>query len=217
MARGHQSFSSMNLYDQCPAKYKFQYIDEIKTPSSLPLEGGSATHETLADFYNFKMKTGKDIPLSDFLAIFRYEFANHTAELEEVSQTVINNYQVKMEKCLTLYYADYAPKIMPKRVEFELTAKIAGTKILGKIDLLQTDNWIVDHKTTQKVPWGDVAAKSGQLSLYQWLCMKNNIETAGLRLDYIIAKKDPEILPLETERFLEDMVDIEDWMIGIID
>jgi RecB family exonuclease len=46
----HLSYSSISTYLQCPAKWKFRYIDKVPAPSNANLVFGSAWHKTLEEY-----------------------------------------------------------------------------------------------------------------------------------------------------------------------
>lgn len=45
------SYSSVTTYMDCPRKWKFRYIDKIKTPRGAALAFGSAAHNTIQNFW----------------------------------------------------------------------------------------------------------------------------------------------------------------------
>src|SRR5436190_1663952 len=51
-ARMKLSYSSINTYETCPAKYKFQYEDRLPTTSSPALSFGDVLHRTLFRFHD---------------------------------------------------------------------------------------------------------------------------------------------------------------------
>jgi hypothetical protein len=193
------------MYLRCPRQYEFRYVQDLKIPPGLALVGGSSVHTALEGNYTKKLKTQEDIALDEFVGIFRDTFDEKRDEMVSTPREEVSTYTQNTERCLEIYHEGYAPQIMPDKVELELTAKVDGTEILGYLDLITDTQIVVDHKTSSKSPYHDVADKSPQLSMYEWLCMENGIETAGLRLDYLVAKKEPCIVQLETERQLEDL------------
>ena len=46
------SYSSLSTYKQCPAKWKFSYIDGIEWPASAAMLRGTRMHSMAEDFLN---------------------------------------------------------------------------------------------------------------------------------------------------------------------
>jgi len=51
------SYSKLSLYEQCPRKYKFRYVDSIKTPKAAAASRGTMIHEGVEDFLHDRAKT----------------------------------------------------------------------------------------------------------------------------------------------------------------
>ena len=67
MAQRLQSPSSINLYNQCPKKYFYQYILKLPTKKSIHLVRGNVAHQVLEDF--FKLDVNK-FPQDNFEFVF---------------------------------------------------------------------------------------------------------------------------------------------------
>lgn len=52
------SFSRWSVYEECPAKAKYKFIDKLKEPGSAAMDRGSALHKQCEDF----LKTGGRVP-----------------------------------------------------------------------------------------------------------------------------------------------------------
>ena len=65
------SHSRISTFEQCPLKYKFQYIDKIKVEQEDTIETflGSRVHETLEKLYK-DLKFEKHLTLKELLAYF---------------------------------------------------------------------------------------------------------------------------------------------------
>lgn len=56
MAQRTQSPSSINVYNQCPRRYFYQYILKLATKPSIHLVRGNIAHKVLEDFYKLKIE-----------------------------------------------------------------------------------------------------------------------------------------------------------------
>ena len=50
MKLNHASYSALNLYEQCPRRYKIERVDGRKSPDTAPLRVGSAVHAGIAAY-----------------------------------------------------------------------------------------------------------------------------------------------------------------------
>ena len=56
------SKSKINAYLQCPRKFRYRYIDEIKVPQTIYFKMGSDVHQIAEDFINI-LKRDKSIDI----------------------------------------------------------------------------------------------------------------------------------------------------------
>ncbi|MHB1377522.1 MAG: UvrD-helicase domain-containing protein [Candidatus Humimicrobiaceae bacterium] len=171
------SYSSIESYDSCPFKYKFEYLFKIKSAEQkYSLISGSIYHEAIRRFF----EEGGNYEISDLLRImdeeikknkdkFRFEFL-----IEEIRENSAND--------LRNFYKNFVLEILPalknnefqktifceKKFEFDFKNKY---KITGKIDFIKIkDNQraeILDFKSSQvKFSEKDLKEKI-QLKLYK--------------------------------------------------
>ena len=112
-----------------------------------------------------------------------------------------------------LDYHTFGLHTTPAEVEVELAVQPKGfpVPLIGYVDLIDSDGWIDDLKTTSKSPPKGEADSSSQLTMYSLLRRANRpgIE-AGLRLQYLVdLKKTPKVVVQETTR---DRDDYEAWV-----
>ena len=66
------SFSRWNVYEECPAKAKYKFIDKLKEPGSAAMDRGTALHKQCEDFLKKGGRVPKDVALiSNHLKDFR--------------------------------------------------------------------------------------------------------------------------------------------------
>jgi len=71
-----QSPSSINTYKQCPRKYFYQYIQELKTKPSIHLIRGKIVHSVLEDFFLVKIENISKSNYDFELKVILYELLN---------------------------------------------------------------------------------------------------------------------------------------------
>lgn len=122
------SLSKVQCYESCPMKYKFQYIDKIKTEQTKALAKGSKIHNILENIDNF-IDAQKDDS--------EYDIVNSFIKSEAFES--IKEY-IQFGEKETAFGIDI--------VDNQLVPTEYNNKVLfrGKIDLLYKNN-IIDYKT----------------------------------------------------------------------
>lgn len=180
------SFSQNRLYNDCPMKYKFRYIDGIKEPSNPNLDLGSAIHKALElwseydknfqnvseEMYNYKLLTHKYLCeaqkyISDKLGKIYFErLIINTDEIKGINTILGQELEIKKDD-----FIGYIDLVM--RDEFEDKGKII----------------IADYKVTKKPKTVDSIFEEGQLLIYKYIyCTENNIDPKNVDVAYINIK-----------------------------
>jgi putative RecB family exonuclease len=173
------SHSRLATFENCPLKYKFQYIDKLKKPEEVTVEAflGSRVHAVLEKLYKEQFFE-KPNTLDDLIAFYQSAWEkNWTPQVRIVRKGLTQqhyfNYGVK---CIRNYYDQYAPFDQSQtlateaHIAFPLDAK-GNYQLQGYIDRLskRSDGTyeIHDYKTSQKLPSQHEADADRQLALYQ--------------------------------------------------
>ncbi len=176
------SFSQTQLFNQCPRKYQYKYIDEIKEKefeSSPDLILGHSVHKALENLYNQvnifiipKLQT----VLDDFQEIRNTELTEATKEkeLQLKGDQKLEDYQRRGAMYLTAYYQKYAPftdiKVIATESRMSFTLDEAGNKkfrgIVDRIDKEGDTFYITDYKTNKNLPPQQKDEYIEQLTLY---------------------------------------------------
>ena len=171
LPRDYISYNQIHLYQSCPQKYFFSYIEEIKTPINEKVFLGILFHSVLEYYFNKKIKNqnvDEEMVKSDFLE--KYESFQNDKEIiwqsskEKVSQRGIS--------FIHYFLHEMAPSIDPLMVERELEVELSepGIKLKGIIDLVETDFSITDFKTTTSKWSNDRLNRSFlQMVIYKYL------------------------------------------------
>ena len=190
--REFESFSSLSLFKRCPRAYEFRYIKGIKTPPAGAMILGSATHEGLEQDMRYKIAEQVNMRTETVLDIFSDSFDRRSQE-DDVDWGKDKSGQLKDSgiSAISRYHSCRSMELDPKMVEqkFELSlstpSKPTSIKIIGYIDLIETDNSLLDWKTGSKKKSEKDVSYSEQLLMYQLAVP----EVSELRLETILRYK----------------------------
>ncbi len=182
------SFSQTNLFEQCPRKYQYKYIDKIQKEfeSSPDLILWQSVHGALEWLYNqinvFKVPNEDEV-LEKFKSLRDYEFEKLKNESKEI-QTMPTGRQVKWDQTLEDYLRrgnEYLKNYYEKFYPFEWI-KVVSTEdnivfwldenkkfrgIIDRLDKTSDDTFVInDYKTNKNLPSQDKEHYFEQLSLY---------------------------------------------------
>ena len=223
------SFSQLQVYIQCPLKYRYKYVEKIPAKefveSAASLLGG-IVHSTLKKLY-------KDInvfntPTQEALLAFYYDLrTTKEAEVKENQGEMIihgdftlEDYKRRGELYITKYYDKHQPfediKVIDTELDFvfDLTDDIKFKMIVDRLDKIGDTFTISDYKTNQKLPTQDKDNYIEQLTLYGiWIKQKY-----GKYFEHLKAKLYFLHFDIEDERDLtkERMDAVADKYIAII-
>jgi RecB family exonuclease len=208
--RGHYSHSSVNTYVRCPYQFLFRYILGKKIPPPSALVVGSTVHETLEYNYKQKIESFTDIPVSKIQEKWASQWElNLKKGIEFEEGETRESLLDEGIKLVAGYQEVVAPTIQPVVVEesFTLIFPNVSKPIIGKIDLIDDKDAIIDHKTAGRTPTQDVVDKDSQLSMYS-LAFYEKYRTLpkNLILSYLVKTKKPQYPQLETKRTLDNFV-----------
>lgn len=204
----HLSVSQLKMYLRCPLQYFFRYVCGLKVPPTGDLTLGRAVHQTLHDNYHQKVKSYKDLPLSDVTDIFSEHWERE--KQETIFQKSEKPGKIKDDGVglLKTYFENVAPNVQPMEVEREFLINTAKTSlpIKGYIDLVDSSGRIIDHKTTKRSYPNNAIEKDVQLTAYSmaYRALHGRDET-GVRLDVMVRNKQPKIQQLYGTRTEADI------------
>ncbi|HCY20515.1 TPA: hypothetical protein DIC40_01345 [Patescibacteria group bacterium] len=176
------SFSQLQVFQQCPRKYQYKYVDQIKEKefeSSPDLILGHSVHKVLENLYNnvnvFKIPNLEEV-LEDFHATRNQEIADATKEkpLQIKGQQTLEDYIRRGEHYVNAYYKKYAPftgvQVIATESMVNFDLDTAGQqKFRGVIDRIdkEGDTFVInDYKTNKNLPPEQKQEYTEQLSLY---------------------------------------------------
>ena len=211
------SHSRLSCYEQCPQKFKLQYIDKVETEIEESIEAflGTRVHEALEKLYRDHDHQKLD-SLDELLAFVREEWKGNWSDAIVIVNTEYKpeNYLRMAEKYLADYYKRYHPFDQGRTVALEERILInldpAGTyKLQGYIDRLTElkDGFyeIHDYKTNSRLPLPEYIRTDRQLALYM-IGVKNQYpDVTQVRLIWHFLKFDKEVDSTRTDAQLEEL------------
>jgi len=151
------SFSRLNTYLQCPRRYYYRYILNVKPPvmpqTASAADFGNSLHRALFEYYS---------------KFERFDLAKFETVLRELNTPPLEREitMIKMEKFKAVEDARYEAGWRVQGLEKEIDSVFAGVRITGKIDRIDVcggELAVIDYKS------GKFDAKSLQLPFYEAL------------------------------------------------
>lgn len=209
--------SAINSFFDCSAKFNFQYIEKVPSPSRIALAFGTSIHAALKKNYAHKIFSKKDLSIEEITSEFsdNYDAEVKTVDFipdDEEPQSFIKDAGVEL---LTKYQKDIAPRIQPLIVEQKIALSFTNMpfQLSGTLDLIDEDNVLIDHKTTRKAFKQIPGGYTRQISGYKYLAERMKIVVDSTRIDMLIAKSAVtntgiRHLPIETDQheFLKSFI-----------
>jgi putative RecB family exonuclease len=210
------SNSKLSTFEQCPLKYKFQYIDKVEAEEEDTVEAfmGSRVHEALEKLYK-DLKLQKKNSLADLLEYFNNQWEkNWTDEIKIVKKEyTAENYRQTGEKCITDYYNKYAP-FQERVIGIETTdyvnldpeGKFKWHVRMDRLDDCGNGKYeIHDYKTAGYLPKQDSVDEDRQLSLYSLWVKESFKDAQNIELVWHYLAFDKELRSQRTEKQLADL------------
>lgn len=176
MAHDRFSYSRLQAFDQCPAQYRFHYLEEIPE-SGVSIESylGNRLHQSLEWLYS-ERRTGRNVLFDDLLAIYRNLWRDHWSaaiRIADMAWTTDDYYQLGI-RCLAGYFRRYAPFDQPvEGTEVTLSFNLSGDDsypIKAVLDRLDNhgDGWwsIHDYKSGKRMITSAKAEEDLQMKIY---------------------------------------------------
>ena len=180
------SYSSINTYETCPAKYRFQYEERLPSAPSAALSFGDSLHQALYRFHS------RPVPVAPSL-----EELHETLEAVWVGEgfTDVSEEQMYLDhgrQVLAQYHRDNAETYrIPAAMEFRFAIEVDGVTVSGVIDRMDRipggGYEIIDYKTNRRLPPRSRIDQDLQLSIYHLAAREVwGIEPERLTLYYLL-------------------------------
>ncbi|MBU2503473.1 MAG: PD-(D/E)XK nuclease family protein [Nanoarchaeota archaeon] len=173
------SHSRVSTYENCPYKYKLQYIEKHKPESPTTIEAfmGSMVHETLEHLYRLK-KFKKRVALNVLIKFYRDLWGkNYSDDIlivkEDKEKVGAENYRKMGEKMIKDYYERLKPFEDMTILGLETMDRMTlpdGNQWHVRIDKFACDDegnyYVCDYKTNSRMKDQEEADEDRQLALY---------------------------------------------------
>ena len=148
------SFSQNRLYNDCPRKYKFRYVDGILEPTNENLELGSAVHRVFETYYTGIDEAAKEIIINLKGFLYYNQLCKEFEQLEQVKPEYNIGRELRIERDDFVSVIDLANNYSQKRMIIHLA----------------------DYKVTKKPKTINSIYDEGQLLVYKYLYCKEHPE-----------------------------------------
>jgi putative RecB family exonuclease len=220
------SNSRIESFEQCPRKYKYRYIDNIKTDrEGIEAFVGKRVHETLEKLYR-DLKFTKLNSLDELQRFYEEAWEKNWHGKVAVVRSGFTpaHYFAKGQRCIADYYNRHAPFDqgrtlgLEERIEMKLRDGEKTYSVQGYIDRLtwvpETETYeIHDYKTSDSVPTQQDVDEDRQLALYQMGIMQRWPDAKNFKLvwHYLTAGR-----TLMSTRTATDLATLEQEVVGVI-
>ena len=203
------SYSGLDTFSTCPAKYKLQYIDKIKTLKSKEALFGTMIHDCLKVFH----EPSKPIPMieDDLLKYFTEKWDN-SIYIDKQEEAFAFHQGIDI---LKRYYLENQTKefnIVNLETSFNISIGKDLHQITGRIDRidkLEDGTFeVIDYKTSKKMPSQAIVDDNFQLSIYylgiisRWPQIKEQNRSVKLSLYYL--KHGEKLSATRTKKHIEE-------------
>jgi putative RecB family exonuclease len=180
------SYSSINTYETCPAKFKFQYEDRLPSAPSPALSFGDSLHRALHLFH------GRPVPVAPSLEELHEMLESVWVREGFRDESEERTYRDHGRQVLRQYYRENAADYrIPAALEHRFTIEVEGVAISGVIDRMDRipggGYEIIDYKTNRRLPPQQRIDQDLQLSIYHLAAGEVwGIEPERLTLYYLL-------------------------------
>lgn len=162
------SHSSISMFQECPQKYKFKYVDKLPEKPRHFFSFGQSVHLALEYFYGVQALPAPS--LEQVLEFYEknwvplgYKDPGQEAQYKEDGRQILTAFYHK-------HIRDYA---LPFFVEYGFNLEVEGVPVTGKVDRIdkRADGTleILDYKTGKALA-GERVKTDAQLTMYQLAC-----------------------------------------------
>jgi putative RecB family exonuclease len=209
----HLSSSQISLYLLCGLKYRFQYIDQYPKPfRSSALSFGSALHSAL-QWLNEQRMQGKQASLEQLYRIFDADWYSQkigqSIRFKDGEQDMVLGNLGR--EFLTMYVQEETKPVRGCEIPFTvplhdpMTKRDIGIPLTGFFDAIETDDSIVEYKTSAQTLGSDDIGSRPQFTAYSYAFeILYHKPPARIKVVNFVKAKKAKMTVTETSRTKED-------------
>src|SRR5690606_24288335 len=213
------SISKVYDYLRCPALYFFRHVSniEIQETVSVDLAIGSAVHRGVEALLKNRMGQEGGDPEKAIQASLELD-APHLEPADEGEEPpALDDLRQESVQLLKLYAENIAPAFKPIAVEQRVEFELGGTLFTAVLDTITEDYTVRDLKTSRRRPSESDIAENIQATAYSRGFRALTGEPAkSVTFDYLIRKKKPEAVSIESQRDAKDEARLERIVEGVV-
>lgn len=214
------SHSRMGTFLQCKQKYKFQYVDKIKSDiETIEIFLGKLVHETLEKLYKdlqFEKLNNKEELVAHFDANWDSRWHDKIVIVKE--EYTADNYKAMGKRFISEYYDHYKPFDSLKTIGLEtqdLMPLSNGNQFHVRIDRLACDQesnyYVCDYKTNNQLKAQEELDEDKQLAMYSLWIKQKYPDVKRVKLVWYFLAHDKEMISERSDEQLEKLkVETED-------
>ena len=161
----HLSASSVGTYLRCPRRWWFKYVAKQPEGRDGGLIAGSAMHEVAEHVLTLRMQGFDLLSPTEAEDLARGYVESMSAEAG-LAREDIDFASDRSARQTRVWATEVAPGIVPVAVEAKFDTTIEGIRVIGRLDLVDSDGICHDWKTKSRKPTEDEHMRSVQSEIY---------------------------------------------------
>jgi len=209
------SHSRITTFENCPYKYKLQYIDKEKPEIVNTIEAfmGDLVHQALEDLYKkkkFKQRVSKESLIKFYRDLWEKEYSKDIKIVKRGLKA--ENYKKMGEQFLSDYYDKYKPFDQLTILGLETQDRMTlpdGSQWHVRIDKFACDNdgnyYVMDYKTNARMKDQEEADSDRQLAMYSIWVKDKFKDCKSVKLVWHMLAFNKEVVSERTEEQLNKL------------
>jgi DNA helicase-2/ATP-dependent DNA helicase PcrA len=178
------SASALETYEQCPKRYEYQYVLNVRIPNSALSNFGTSVHATLQHWFLARQQGS----MPDLAELYRSCWIPGGYETKAIEERQYAEGYAKLKE----YLDSVGPDTVPLFLETACRAKLTdGTEIRGKIDRIDRRKdgslAVIDYKTGARPKSAKDLAADLPLGAYVLSLEQQGKKVGSVELQYVMA------------------------------
>jgi len=208
LPRGYISYNQIRLYQSCPKKYYYTYVEKIPVPLNDKVFLGIVFHAVVEYYFKEKI-SNKEPGKENLIEQFDQEFIKLSKNQNIIWEISIEKTRARGIAFIQYFLREIAPAIEHLMIEKEMLVELPALAVplKGVLDLVETDFSITDFKTTT-TKWTKTRIRSAylQVVIYRYLFEKNfGSVISQLKFKILYAKESDNIKHQEIDINARDL------------